>query len=206
MHLLKKPKYLQDVQTANTTAAPVASSPAVGRSAAASRRSAPASVGSQSATPIAKPSRPTRRSVQKPKTPTSSKPKAAPRPSTSKKKKSTATVSDKGHDYHYGSDFGESDKSDDSSESEKSDTNVEDVDDVSDSDFSVVDFSVANRARKSNVSYIRNPSPDPLWLTDEKTPKLDLPKSSEDLLVPTEHVMQAVCVYEVLRRFKSQVN
>ena len=72
-------------------------------------------------------------------------------------------------------------------------------------DFSVSDFSVASRARKSNISYIRNPSPEPLWLRSEEIPKLELPKSSEDLLVPTEHVMQALSVYEVLRRFKSQV-
>lgn len=198
MHLVKKPKYLQTTD---------ASSPTAGRSATASRRSAPASVGSRNATPLTKPSRTTRRSVHKPKTAAPSKHKTPARPSVSKKKKSISAVSNnKNHDYHYGSDFEESDKSDDSSESEKSDTNVEDVDDVSDSDFSIGGFSVASRARKSTVSYIRNPSPEPLWLGGEKIPKLDLPKSSEDLLVPTEHVMQAVCVYEVLRRFKSQVN
>lgn len=200
MHLLKKPKYLQNVETTN--AAVVAPAAAPGRS-VSSRRSAPASATSRNATPAKTPSRTTRRSVQKPKTPAVPKPKT-PRPSTSKKKKSTV-ASDKSQDYHYGSDFEESEKSDDPSESELSDTNVEEPDDVSDSDFSVSGFSVTSRARKSNVSYIRNPSPEPLWLRNEEIPKLELPRSSEDLLVPTEHVMQALCVYEVLRKFKSQV-
>lgn len=198
MHLLKKPKYLQNVETDTIASSPV-------RPTVASRRSAPAaSTANRSITASRTPSRTTRRSTQKPKTPVSSKPKAS-RPSTSKKKK-PAHSSDKSHDYHYGSDFDESEKSEDEpSDSEQSDTNVEDADDVSDSDFSVSGFSVASRVRKSNISYIRNPSPEPLWLRDEEIPKLELPKSSEDLLVPNEHVMQALCVYEVLRRFKSQV-
>ncbi|XP_050054752.1 nucleosome-remodeling factor subunit NURF301 isoform X3 [Aphis gossypii] len=203
MHLLKKPKYLQNLETVD-----VVQSPPPART-AASRRSAPASVGNRTAAVVETPSRNTRRSNQKPKTP---KTPVAPKPralraSTSKKKTTKKKTSvDKSHDYHYGSDFDESEKSEEPSESEQSDTNVEDaVDDVSDSDFSVSDFSVASRARKSNVSYIRNPSPEPLWLRGEEIPKLELPKSSEDLLVPTEHVMQALSVYEVLRRFKSQV-
>ncbi|XP_015374966.1 PREDICTED: nucleosome-remodeling factor subunit NURF301-like isoform X3 [Diuraphis noxia] len=202
MHLLKKPKYLQNLETVD-----VVQSPVPGRS-VASRRSAPASVGARTSEVVETPSRNTRRSNQKPKTPkTPAVPKPrAPRPSTSKKKKTKKSIVDKSHDYHYGSDFDESEKSEDPSESEQSDTNVEDVvDDVSDSDFSVSGFSVASRARKSNVSYIRNPSPEPLWLRGEEIPKLELPKSSEDLLVPTEHIMQALSVYEVLRRFKSQV-
>jgi len=204
MHLLKKPKYLQNVETVVDTQTVAVATPVSGRS--TSRRSAPAVTGSRAPVPAETPSRSTRRSIQKPKTPKTpavSKPRA--RPSTSKKKKSTS-ASDKSHDYHYGSDFDESEKSEDLTESEQSDTNVEDADDVSDSDFSISDFSVASRARKSNISYIRNPSPEPLWLRNEEIPKLELPKSSEDLLVPTEHVMQALCIYEVLRRFKSQVN
>lgn len=177
------------------------------RPAVSSRRSASAaSTANRSVAAAKTPSRPTRRSVQKPKTPVSVAKTKASRPSTSKKKKSAANSLDKSNDYHYGSDFEESEKSEDElSESEQSDTNVEDADEVSDSDFSVSGFSVASRARKSNVSYIRNPSPEPLWLRDEEIPKLEIPKSSEDLLVPNEHVMQALCVYEVLRRFKSQV-
>lgn len=203
MHLLKKPKYLQNVETVlDTLSVDVATT---GSSRSTSRRSASTVANNRTPVPVVTPSRPTRRSVQKPKTPKTpavAKPKA--RPSASKKKKSLGAA-DKSHDYHYGSDFDESEKSDDLTESEQSDTNVEDADDVSDSDFSISCFSVGSRARKSNVSYIRNPSPEPLWIRDEEIPKLELPKSSEDLLVPTEHVMQALSVYEVLRRFKSQV-
>lgn len=204
MHLLKKPKYLQNLETTPDVAAAATIPPISGRS-MSSRRSATASVASRSSTPAETPSRATRRSNQKSKTPKTPAARPKARPSTSKKKKSTA-ASDRSHDYHYGSDFEESDKSEEPSESEQSDTNVEDVDEVSDSDFSVSGFSVASRARKSNISYIRNPSPEPLWLRGDEIPKLELPKSSEDLLVPNEHVMQALCIYEVLRRFKSQVN
>lgn len=198
MHLLKKPKYLQNVDAAVASCSTLQSQ--------SSRRSVPAAA----VTAVDKPCRATRRSLQKPvKTSGTLKAKASlSRSSTagSKKKKSLAAVADKGHDYHYGSDFDESDKSDESSESEQSDTNIEDIDDATDSDFSVGGISVTSRARKSNITYIRNPSPEPLWLrSDEQIPKLELPKSSEDLLVPADHVMQAVCVYEVLRRFKSQV-
>ncbi|XP_050437023.1 nucleosome-remodeling factor subunit NURF301 isoform X2 [Adelges cooleyi] len=201
MHLLKKPKYLQNADTTVVASpVPAAGTPTALTGRAASRRSVQASVRSS---PGVTPTRATRRasqkctpkSVAKPKTP------RAP-PSTNSKKKKAA---DKANEYHYGSDFEESEKSDLSSDSDQSDTNVEDVDDVSDSDFSLSGFSVASRARKSNVSYIRNPSPEPLWVRDEEIPKLELPKSSEDLLVPTEHVMQSLCIYEVLRRFKSQV-
>lgn len=200
MHLLKKPKYLQNVESIASVITPVP-----GRS-AASRRSAPASTISRGTTFIENtPSRTTRRSVQKSKTSTV-RSKASSRSSfTSKKKKFVAAVSHKSHDYHYGSDFDESEKSD-LTDTEPSDTNAEDADDVSDSDFSVSGFSVASRARKSNISYIRNPSPEPLWIRDEEIPILEIPKSSEDLLVPTEHVMQALCIYEVLRRFKNQVH
>lgn len=202
MHLLKKPKYLQTVDTT-----PPQSRQSVGS--AASRRSHLAGRNDVGNSPVKTPSRATRRSLQKtktPKTPVVVVKSRVTRPSTNKKKKSATASSDKNHEYHYGSDFEESDKTEDSTESEQSDTNVEDVDDASDSDFSVSSFSVTSRARKSNISYIRNPSPEPLWLRNEEIPKLELPKSSEDLLVSTEHVMQALCVYEVLRRFKSQVN
>ncbi|XP_050535545.1 nucleosome-remodeling factor subunit NURF301 isoform X2 [Daktulosphaira vitifoliae] len=200
MHLLKKPKYLQNIETAAATSpASGTGTPTANTGRTSSRRSTPASLRSS---PCPTPNRATRRGNQKstPKSAAKSKTPHAP-PSTSKKKK----VIEKVHEYHYGSDFEESEKSDISSDSEQSDTNVDVVDEVSDSDFSLSGFSVASRARKSNVSYIRNPSPEPLWIRDEEIPKLELPKSSEDLLVPTEHVMQSLCIYEVLRRFKSQV-
>lgn len=223
MHLLKKPKYLQEATTiatspstataTTTIAATPTSRPRAlssGRS-SSSRRSAPSIATRSPATSGGTvPSRSTRRSSQKRKAPATPSPAASkpktPRPSTSKKSKKSAPTPDKGHDYHYGSDFDDSDNSEDPSESEQSDTNIEDVDEVSDSDFSLSSFSVASRARKSNVSYIRNPSPEPLWVRDEEISKLELPKSSEDLLVPNEHIMQSLCIYEVLRRFKSQVN
>uniref|UniRef100_A0ACB8ELS3 Uncharacterized protein n=1 Tax=Sphaerodactylus townsendi TaxID=933632 RepID=A0ACB8ELS3_9SAUR len=38
-------------------------------------------------------------------------------------------------------------------------------------------------------------------LEEKDIPPLDLPKSSEDLMVPSEHIMNVIAIYEVLRNF-----
>ena len=50
------------------------------------------------------------------------------------------------------------------------------------------------------------PTPLPFWLqSDREVPRLELPKSSEDLLLPAHQVLPACAVYEVLRKFSSEV-
>lgn len=49
-------------------------------------------------------------------------------------------------------------------------------------------------------------TPQPFWLQpDREVPRLELPKSSEDLLLPNHEVLPACAIYEVLRKFSSEV-
>ncbi|XP_078611546.1 nucleosome-remodeling factor subunit BPTF-like isoform X3 [Branchiostoma floridae x Branchiostoma japonicum] len=100
------------------------------------------------------------------------------------------------------------------------DDEEEDVDDVSDdlseeesdeSDYAESEsaLSVYSESSFSTVSsskrrYIRHPRPkSPVVFDDEReVPPLTLPKSGEDLLLPTEHLMDAIAVYEVIRHFR----
>lgn len=118
-------------------------------------------------------------------------------------------------EYHYGSDFGDesSDNKSDDDEIElplsRSNSEESVVDDASsDSDFSLSSFSTMSGTprRPGGPSYVgRAPSPDPLWLQNIDLPKLELPRSSEDLLLPKELIMQTLSVYEVLRHFRNLV-
>ncbi|CAK1552071.1 unnamed protein product [Leptosia nina] len=113
-------------------------------------------------------------------------------------------------EYHYGSDFGDefSDRSEPEEEraSESSDGSLSDGA-ASDSDFSVNSFnSAVGTPRKSTSNFNRIPSPDPLWLQQERQiPHLELPPSSDDLIIPHNLVLQVVGVYEVLRHFRHLV-
>lgn len=114
---------------------------------------------------------------------------------------------EKASDYHYGSDFeessGRSDFEDIKSESEMDDTmDIEPGTPLSDECESEASEHSSD-APKNKISYIKPPSPDPLWLQDIELPPLELPKSSEDLLVPKEYIMQALSIYEVLRHFRN---
>ncbi|CAH1403971.1 unnamed protein product [Nezara viridula] len=115
----------------------------------------------------------------------------------------------KDSEYHYGSDFGEdsSGKSDHDDDvlSKSSDSEMNLKDDLSDSDFSLSSYSTASGTTRKPYNYIRNPSPVPLWLQDIELPVLELPKSSDDLLIHRELVMQALSIYEVLRHFRNLV-
>lgn len=108
-------------------------------------------------------------------------------------------------EYHYGSDFG-----DDSSE--KSEPEDEVVVSASDSEISVADQSTDSDFSLSSFSTVsgtprrpRPPTPEPLWLQNKPIPPLDLPKSSDDLLVPRNEIMPVVSIYEVLRHFRNLV-
>lgn len=115
-------------------------------------------------------------------------------------------------EYHYGSDFG-----DDSTDDNKSEVGCDDIDALlsdsdsnsaeqlsSDSDFSLSSYSTTQSGTpRKLLGAPRAPSPDPLWLQSRDLPPLDIPKTSEDLLVPKEHIMQVVSIYEVMRHFRN---
>lgn len=72
----------------------------------------------------------------------------------------------------------------------------------SDSDFSLSSFS--NVGPLSNLT--RSVTPEPVWLKEGiEIPLLELPKSSDDLLVPKEFVLRALGIYEVIRRYRQLV-
>lgn len=112
-------------------------------------------------------------------------------------------------EYHYGSDFGDSsdNKSDieddvllSRSESEES------LAQRSDSDFSLSSFSATSLSlKRSQQSGTSPPSPEPIWIQDREVPPLELPKSSDDLLLPKKHVLKATAIYEIIRRFRNLV-
>lgn len=116
-------------------------------------------------------------------------------------------VDDKDSEYHYGSDFGDdsSGKSELEDDIFQSDSEFdESLGDGSDSDFSLSSFSTISGTQKRFVVH-KPPSPVPLWLQNREIPRLELPKSSEDLILPKDLVMQALSIYEVLRHFRTLV-
>lgn len=113
-------------------------------------------------------------------------------------------------EYHYGSDFGDdySDRSEPEEDraSESSDGSIGDGA-GSDSDFSISSYSsTGGNPKRTNTNLLRPPSPDPLWLQQERQiPPLDLPASSDDLIISHQLVLQIVGIYEVLRHFRHLV-
>lgn len=106
-------------------------------------------------------------------------------------------------DYFYGSDF-EDENSDNDGNASSSASNASDlIENESDSEFSLSSYSSLTGAQKqSNSPCI---TPEPLWLQDIDLPQLELPETSDDLLVPHEYVLRALSIYEILRRFHSMV-
>ncbi|XP_070141359.1 nucleosome-remodeling factor subunit NURF301 isoform X2 [Drosophila kikkawai] len=108
-------------------------------------------------------------------------------------------------EYHYGSDFGDSEE--DKSENEDdmlltpSDDESLDPANESESEFSVCSFNQNGAGRPP-----RPPSPEPVWLQEGRQyAALELPESSEDLSISNAHVLRALSIYEVLRRFRHLV-
>jgi nucleosome-remodeling factor subunit BPTF len=72
----------------------------------------------------------------------------------------------------------------------------------SDSDFSLSSYSNVG----PSTSQTRSVTPEPVWLKqDIIIPPLELPKSSEDLLVPKQYVLRSLGIYEVIRRYRNLV-
>ncbi|XP_002092980.3 nucleosome-remodeling factor subunit NURF301 isoform X2 [Drosophila yakuba] len=108
-------------------------------------------------------------------------------------------------EYHYGSDFGDSeeDKSDNEDDMllTPSDDESLEVANESESEFSVCSFNQNGVGRPP-----RPPSPEPVWLQEGRQyAALELPDSSEDLFIGNTHVLRALSIYEVLRRFRHMV-
>ncbi|KAH8303808.1 hypothetical protein KR018_008184 [Drosophila ironensis] len=108
-------------------------------------------------------------------------------------------------EYHYGSDFGDSDEEKSDNEDDllltPSDDESVDAANESESEFSVCSFNQNGVGRPS-----RPPSPEPVWLQEGREyAALELPDSSEDLSLANTHILRALSIYEVLRRFRHLV-
>ncbi|XP_022313989.2 nucleosome-remodeling factor subunit BPTF-like isoform X2 [Crassostrea virginica] len=73
--------------------------------------------------------------------------------------------------------------------------------DESDSDYSDDSYSTQSSTGKRKLFFFRRPKT-PELLDDKDIPQLDLPNSSNDLLIPTESLMMCLGVYEVIRHFR----
>ncbi|XP_037046022.1 nucleosome-remodeling factor subunit NURF301 isoform X4 [Bradysia coprophila] len=103
-------------------------------------------------------------------------------------------------EYLYGSDFGDSsDEHDPDDDMLMSPSETESLtgDHDSESDFSISSFSNGSGTTKP-----RQPSPEPLWLQQKDIVPLELPESSDDLLIPKAQALKATSIYEIMRRFK----
>lgn len=192
-HLLKKPKYLckDGDSRLSTPSASRASSPGQGSEESSGIR------------PSASRSR-----ARPSKTPSKSAAKATPKGRASTGARGRASTGRKSYtyhesEYHYGSDFGDdSDKSDGYDDSMRSASDSDDsLANESESDMSILSLSVG----PIGSSLQKEPSPDPIWLQDREYPSLELPPSSEDLLVPNELVLRCASIYEIIRRFRHLV-
>ena len=132
-----------------------------------------------------------------------------PRKKHKKPKVGASTSAEASQEYYYGSDFEnlsdleELHGDDDDSDVSDSVRSVYDADElVSESELSLPSSAGAGQ---DYVPVSRPPTPVPVWLQDREIPQLVLPPSSEDLLVPREHILQTCAVYEVLRHFRTQI-
>ncbi|GAB0089853.1 nucleosome-remodeling factor subunit NURF301 [Sergentomyia squamirostris] len=184
-HLMKKPKYLMNKESDSQMSTP-----------SASRASSPQ--GSEGS----------RRSVFRASTSKGRRSRGGGN-ATKRTSQSTSVYQRKGYEseYHYGSDFGDSsDKSDIEDDpllmSPSETDSLDAVDHESDSDFSLSSYSTnSNNIRRGP----RPPSPEPLWLQSRDLPCVELPPSSDDLLVPQQYALKVASIYEVMRRFRNLV-
>lgn len=73
---------------------------------------------------------------------------------------------------------------------------------LNDNDDNDSDFSVGSLSQTGIGKVTRPPSPDPVWLQDRTFDDLELPPSSQDLLISNDVSFKALGIYEVLRRFR----
>ncbi|XP_069982461.1 nucleosome-remodeling factor subunit NURF301 isoform X1 [Penaeus vannamei] len=121
-------------------------------------------------------------------------------------------IDDKDSEYLYGSDFeveeiSEKEEYSDSRSVSDDDIDIGELDEdegLSDGEASISSFST-NGGTPSKVPSSRPQTPIPVWLQDRDYPPLELPESSDDLLLPQAYVLRAVSIYEVLRHFRTLV-
>lgn len=89
---------------------------------------------------------------------------------------------------------------DEANESDASFPESDELSVYSQSSFSTISSSTP--AKRKSLSSCRRPTT-PVFLQERDFPRLVLPKSSDDLLLPADSLMPALGVYEVLRHFRN---
>lgn len=89
---------------------------------------------------------------------------------------------------------------DEANESDASFPESDELSVYSQSSFSTISSSTP--AKRKSLSSCRRPTT-PVFLQERDVPRLALPKSSDDLLLPADSLMPALGVYEVLRHFRN---
>eukprot|EP00094_Tigriopus_californicus_P011143 TCALIF_10753-PA protein Name:"Similar to E(bx) Nucleosome-remodeling factor subunit NURF301 (Drosophila melanogaster)" AED:0.03 eAED:0.03 QI:0/0.85/0.75/0.87/1/1/8/257/2554 len=102
-------------------------------------------------------------------------------------------------EYHYGSDFEDDD--DAMADSAESDKSSDEDDQVSGAESD--DLKVESDVDLDDIDVPMRPlTPVPFWLrSDEPVPALLLPSSSDDLPIPSEHILSVFATYEICRQF-----
>lgn len=116
---------------------------------------------------------------------------------------------DKNSEFHYGSDFEIDKNSDNDAEASDNESSYGMASILSDDEDGVLSDDDKEGIDQSSLGFasaISSPiAPDIVWLQERLLPKLDLPPSADDLLVPLEYLMPSLSVYEVLRHFRTQI-
>lgn len=68
--------------------------------------------------------------------------------------------------------------------------------------YSQSSYSTISSSTPAKRKWTRRPH-SPVFLQERELPPLSLPKSSEDLILPTCHIMRALSIYETLRHFRN---
>ena len=89
---------------------------------------------------------------------------------------------------------------DEDADGNRSDDSIEEPYD-SDSDYSIECTGNSTTSTKKVIFFRRPKTPEIPF--DQEVPPLVLPPSSNDLLIPTEYLMQCIGIYEVLRHFRT---
>ncbi|XP_072022226.1 nucleosome-remodeling factor subunit BPTF-like isoform X2 [Amphiura filiformis] len=106
-------------------------------------------------------------------------------------------------DEYYDESDVEEDEEESSSHSSASEAEAES--DVSEESEASVESGASSTPGRKRVPPRTFRPPTPVWLEKEDVPTLDLPKSSNDLLIENKDLLDAIAVYEVLRHFHQQL-
>lgn len=89
-------------------------------------------------------------------------------------------------------------------ESDEFEQDEDEIDELEDDEYDGDDDDLSQSGSQRKKPPYRAPRvKSPVFFEDKEIPELELPETSDDLLLNRDYLMQAVCVYEVLRHFRN---